>query len=76
MLLGDFQASTSKAAAVCLLCRSLVNYAAVAKILKKHDKLTGSLLRFPYLSNVSLPSVLRGAGWPGTVAPCHVGAPT
>jgi len=31
---------------------SLLNYAAVAKILKKHDKRTGLLLRAPYLTNV------------------------
>ncbi|GAB4814737.1 hypothetical protein N2152v2_001783 [Parachlorella kessleri] len=37
---------------VLLLHWSLINYAAVAKILKKHDKLTGSLLRAPYLSNM------------------------
>lgn len=37
---------------VLLLHWSLVNYAAVAKILKKHDKLTGSRLRAPVLASV------------------------
>lgn len=37
---------------VLLLHWSLLNYAAVVKILKKHDKRTGLLLRAPYLSNV------------------------
>ncbi|EFJ43033.1 hypothetical protein VOLCADRAFT_96781 [Volvox carteri f. nagariensis] len=37
---------------VLLLHWSLLNYAAVVKILKKHDKRTGVLLRAPYLANV------------------------
>lgn len=37
---------------VLLLHWSLLNYAAVVKILKKHDKHTGLLLRAPYLANV------------------------
>jgi SPX domain protein involved in polyphosphate accumulation len=37
---------------VLLLHWSLLNYAAVVKILKKHDKRTGCLLRAPYLANV------------------------
>lgn len=37
---------------IMLMHWSLLNYAAVAKILKKHDKRTGLLLRAPYLSNV------------------------
>jgi len=37
---------------ILLLHWSLLNYAAVAKILKKHDKRTGVLLRAPYLSGV------------------------
>lgn len=37
---------------VLLLHWSLLNYAAVVKILKKHDKRTGLLLRAPYLANV------------------------
>eukprot|EP00197_Chlamydomonas_leiostraca_P012027 CAMPEP_0202861658 /NCGR_PEP_ID=MMETSP1391-20130828/2984_1 /ASSEMBLY_ACC=CAM_ASM_000867 /TAXON_ID=1034604 /ORGANISM="Chlamydomonas leiostraca, Strain SAG 11-49" /LENGTH=294 /DNA_ID=CAMNT_0049541079 /DNA_START=169 /DNA_END=1049 /DNA_ORIENTATION=+ len=31
---------------------SLLNYGAIAKILKKHDKRTGIMLRAPYLANV------------------------
>ena len=31
---------------------SLINYSAIVKILKKHDKRTGVLLRAPYLANV------------------------
>lgn len=45
---------------VLLLHWSLVNYAAVAKILKKHDKLTGSRLRAPVLA-----SVLHQVSWVG-----------
>ncbi|KAK9814479.1 hypothetical protein WJX72_006578 [[Myrmecia] bisecta] len=37
---------------VLLLHWSLLNYAAVVKILKKHDKRTGVLLRAPFLANV------------------------
>ncbi|KAL6760322.1 hypothetical protein V8C86DRAFT_2557043 [Haematococcus lacustris] len=37
---------------ILLLHWSLLNYAAVAKILKKHDKRTGVLLRAPCLANV------------------------
>jgi SPX domain protein involved in polyphosphate accumulation len=37
---------------VLLLHWSLLNYAAVVKILKKHDKRSGLLLRAPYLANV------------------------
>jgi hypothetical protein len=37
---------------VLLLHWSLVNYAAVAKILKKHDKMTGSRLRAPLLASL------------------------
>jgi hypothetical protein len=37
---------------VLLLHWSLFNYAAVVKILKKHDKRSGLLLRAPYLANV------------------------
>ncbi|KAF5841857.1 hypothetical protein DUNSADRAFT_10563 [Dunaliella salina] len=37
---------------VMLMHWSLLNYAAVAKILKKHDKRTGLLLRAPCLTNV------------------------
>lgn len=37
---------------VLLLHWSLLNYAAVVKILKKHDKRTRVLLRAPYLANV------------------------
>ncbi|EFN60186.1 hypothetical protein CHLNCDRAFT_133701 [Chlorella variabilis] len=37
---------------VLMLHWSLVNYAAVAKILKKHDKMTGSRLRAPVLASV------------------------
>ncbi|GFR41498.1 hypothetical protein Agub_g2192 [Astrephomene gubernaculifera] len=37
---------------VLLLHWSLLNYAAVVKILKKHDKRSGVLLRAPYLANV------------------------
>uniref|UniRef100_A0A7S0V5U9 SPX domain-containing protein n=1 Tax=Polytomella parva TaxID=51329 RepID=A0A7S0V5U9_9CHLO len=37
---------------VLLLHWSLLNYAAVVKILKKHDKRTGVLLRSPYIGNV------------------------
>lgn len=47
---------------VLLLHWSLVNYAAVAKILKKHDKLTGSRLRAPVLASV-LHQVWRGSCW-------------
>ena len=31
---------------------SQINYSAIVKILKKHDKRTGVLLRAPYLANV------------------------
>lgn len=44
--------------------RSLLNYAAVAKILKKHDKRTGLLLRAPCLTNVLQQARARGA-WGG-----------
>eukprot|EP00232_Nephroselmis_pyriformis_P016917 CAMPEP_0182882336 /NCGR_PEP_ID=MMETSP0034_2-20130328/17721_1 /TAXON_ID=156128 /ORGANISM="Nephroselmis pyriformis, Strain CCMP717" /LENGTH=212 /DNA_ID=CAMNT_0025015427 /DNA_START=367 /DNA_END=1001 /DNA_ORIENTATION=- len=37
---------------VLLLNWSYLNYAALVKILKKHDKVTGLLLRSPYLANV------------------------
>ena len=37
---------------VLLLHWSLLTYAAVVKILKKHDKRSGLLLRAPYLANV------------------------
>lgn len=37
---------------VLLLHWSLLNYNAVVKILKKHDKRTGLLLRAPFLANV------------------------
>ena len=38
---------------------SQINYSAIVKILKKHDKRTGVLLRAPYLANV-LHQVRRG----------------
>ncbi len=37
---------------VIILHWSLINYSAIVKILKKHDKRTGVLLRAPYLANV------------------------
>mmetsp|Transcript_37329 Transcript_37329/g.83055 ORF Transcript_37329/g.83055 Transcript_37329/m.83055 type:complete len:323 (+) Transcript_37329:409-1377(+) len=37
---------------VLMLHWSLINYSAIVKILKKHDKRTGVLLRAPYLANV------------------------
>ncbi|KAG1659099.1 hypothetical protein FOA52_013745 [Chlamydomonas sp. UWO 241] len=37
---------------VMILHWSLINYSAIVKILKKHDKCTGVLLRAPYLANV------------------------
>ncbi len=60
---------------VLLLHWGLLNYAAVAKILKKHDKRTGVLLRAPYLANV-LQQVRRwrrlsGEGAEGVWWPCH-----
>ena len=58
---------------VLLLHWSLVNYAAVAKILKKHDKMTGSRLRAPLLASLlhqvcAAVDVARGSldcGWVG-----------
>jgi len=44
---------------------SLLNYAAVAKILKKHDKRTGLLLRAPCLTNV-----LQQVGGRASVCTC------
>ena len=37
---------------VMVLHWSLINYSAIVKILKKHDKRSGVLLRAPYLANV------------------------
>ena len=52
---------------VLLLHWSSLNYVGITKILKKHDKCTGLLLRSPYLRNVlrqvsgELPLPRRGA---------------